>query len=237
MVYPGDVLEEEISADWLRRRIEDTIENIPLNVLDSLSARLWSYFNKSHCRALFQEVVSDERVKELLQKLRSYHRETYGHSLRVGLYSIDLGLFNHLDDEKVRLLGYGGVLHDIGKLDTLLTILDKKDKLTVEEKEIIDRHPRQGFDRLARVFADDIRKIVVAHHEYKNNPYPRKTERKKSDEEALDLAEIVAVADIYDALAYRRSYKGMMSDEEIRTVLQQQYLGDRKYIKQALLIL
>jgi len=59
-------------------------------------------------------LINEEKVQKYLDSLKRYHVETYEHSLRVGLLSVDLGCDNLVTDDELRLLGYSGLLHDIG---------------------------------------------------------------------------------------------------------------------------
>ena len=77
--------------------------------------------------------------------LKAHHYETYQHSLRVGLLSIDLGYENFDLEEDLKILGSAGLLHDIGKLKVPLSILTKEAELTEEERTILSAHPRWGF--------------------------------------------------------------------------------------------
>ncbi len=196
-------------------------------------------------KEFLDSLINEGKITPQLEALKNHHLESYEHSLRVSLLSVDLGLENHVNDFELRLLGYSGLLHDIGKVKIPLGILSKTEKLTPEEVDIIKTHSRLGFIEI-----DDsleyglIKPIIVAHHEYKMNGYPRKgkdrrkksrnEDRRKRKADINKLAEIIAVADMYDALASSRSYKTAMPKEEITKLLNEQYLGNKKYIEQIL---
>ena len=159
--------------------------------------------------------------------------------------SIDLGIENGFSHDDTRLLGLAGLLHDIGKIHIPKEILYKKSSLNPEELKIMRAHPRLGFIELDDFEYDKVRLIVVSHHEYKPNPYPRSGEdrrksrhsaedRRMSDGEIGIMAQIVAVSDIYDALASRRSYKEPLSTGQIEEILIKQFKGDHRYIEQVL---
>lgn len=184
--------------------------------------------------SLFREILTDAKLDKYLDRLKSYHLETYEHSARVSLLSTDVGIDNSLPDCDLRILSYGGLLHDIGKLGISLELLSKQSALEPSERCIISQHPRLGFIYLED-FNQDVRKIVVGHHEWKKDPYPRKTHRQNEDERIQNLTQIVAACDIYDALASKRSYKDPMKKEEIEKIMLEQYKGDQKYVEQVLL--
>jgi HD-GYP domain-containing protein (c-di-GMP phosphodiesterase class II) len=196
---------------------------------------------------------SEEILKKLMQsdagkkwdQIYTYHFETAMHSQRVCLLCIDIGYENGLYKEiEINPLGSAGLLHDIGKLDIPLEILNKKSVLTDEEMEIVMKHSRLGFQRLKGNKYRTVRKTVVASHEYSINPYPRSgndrrkifrgIERRKNDVYIKECAQILAVSDICDALESERSYKGPMTKGGIEKVLIDGFTGDRKYINQVL---
>lgn len=195
--------------------------------------------------SFFRKVLSAPEVKPYLERLRKYHTESYSHSMRVGLLSLDLGLDERLDDDYLFLLGQAGLLHDVGKLNIPATILSKRGSLDVQERTTMDEHPTHGFTLLATLSDPRVRQIAVAHHEYKPSPYPREgTERRHDARDAMDrrrtdpmiasLAQIVAVADLYDALASKRSYKPALPKPQIERILREQFKGDQKYIAMVL---
>lgn len=195
--------------------------------------------------SFFREVFSAPEIKPYLERLRQHHAESYSHSMRVGLLSLDLGLDERLDDNYLLLLGKAGLLHDVGKLNIPVTILSKRGSLDGQERTIMDEHPAHGFALLATLRDPRVRRIAVAHHEYKPSPYPRKnierrcgvreaTDRRTKDPMITSLAQIVAVADLYDALASKRSYKPALPKPQIEKILREQFGGDPKYITMVL---
>lgn len=182
---------------------------------------------QTECVKLFNSILDEKKVQEFLKKLKSYHKETYDHSLRVGLLSMFLGVTNNFSKKNLKLLGYGGLLHDIGKLDIPKKILNKKSKLNDEEKKKIKEHPRRGFVRLKDF--EEVREIVIQHHRYQKNGYPKNCKIKK---EFSELAQIVAIADMFDALSNKRSYKKAFGNEKVKKILEENYIGKKIYIEQ-----
>ena len=142
-------------------------------------------------------------------------------------------------DDELRLLGYSGLLHDIGKTSIPKEILSTGPLFDTTERNIMNRHPRLGFLELRDSEYDMVKHIVVAHHEHKMTPYPRigkdrrKTtrdaeERREINERISILVQIVAIADIYDALLSSRSYKVPLSKQKIEEILRLQFTGDCK---------
>ncbi len=130
---------------------------------------------------------------------------TRGHSDRVSEYSLLIGEKLNLPPEQMKTLKIGALFHDIGKIGIPDAILLKTDKLTDDEYSEIKNHPAIGAHILsnASIFADII-PIVKHHHErYDGKGYPAKL----AGENIPYLARIVAVADTFDAMTSRRSYR------------------------------
>ncbi len=193
-------------------------------------------------KELFLQVLRDRRVAFYLQQLKNFSRETYAHSMRVGLFS-DLGYDFGLDPSLLTSLVYALMLHDVGKLLIPEKILHKRERLTEEERATIRLHPSYSF-LLLKDFDPMVRKVVIAHHEYQKEPYPRKGqdqrkiargfERRVPCPQASSLAQMIAVADKYDALARRRSYKEDFSSKEVVNLLNEEFRGEEAYLESLL---
>lgn len=130
---------------------------------------------------------------------------TKGHSDRVSAYSLLIGEKLNLTPEEMKTLKIGALFHDIGKIGIPDGILLKTDKLTEDEYSEIKNHPSIGAHILsdASIFADII-PIVKHHHErYDGRGYPGKL----AGNDIPLLARIVAVADTFDAMTSKRSYR------------------------------
>ena len=196
-------------------------------------------------KKLFKSLLKEEHVQEHLRLLKKHHKETYYHSLRVGLLGIKLGYKNSLPKRQIKLLGYAGLFHDLGKLNVHKKILSNGFPLNDDEKRIIKQHPRWTFLKLIAFKEGDIKKIIIQNHEYGKEPYPRKggdrrktkrivNERRKKDLEIDKLVQIIAIIDMYDALAHKRSYKESLDKEEISKILKKDFRGNKIYIDQIL---
>ena len=195
-------------------------------------------------RELQRVILKDTRVIELLSELNSHHHDTYLHSLRVGLLSIDLGYEGQLNESKINVLGYAAHLHDIGKTKIGLNILDKKERLDEGERSEIKKHIRRGFVILTDFENEEIKMIVAQHHEYQPGSYPRtdldrrkedRDDERRSDNSDIDyLGEIIAISDMVDALTSSRAYKEPLPIEEVEKILRTEFLGDSSLIDRVL---
>jgi len=110
-----------------------------------------------------------------------------------------------MDEHAQTTVRVGAYLHDVGKVRVPHEILNKPDKLTAEEFEVVQRHPVWGIELLAAVeFPWDIKPIIRWHHErHDGSGYP---DRLRGDEIPVS-AQIVGIADVYDALTTTRPYR------------------------------
>ena len=130
---------------------------------------------------------------------------TRGHSDRVSRYSVLIGKYLGLPEEDLKTLKIGGLFHDIGKIGIPDSILLKESKLTDDEYSEIKNHPSIGAHILCNAEAfKDIIPIVKHHHErFDGRGYPGKLK----GEDIPYFARIAAVADTFDAMTSRRTYR------------------------------
>jgi HD-GYP domain-containing protein (c-di-GMP phosphodiesterase class II) len=146
-----------------------------------------------------------EALKTLVRAVEMKDTYTHGHSERTARTAVQLGLRLGLDEDTLRALARGGYLHDVGKIAISDAILNKPGALTPEERAIIERHPRAGYDFVAPVPAlAEVLSAVLHHHErWDGTGYP---DRLRGEDIPL-IARVVAVADVWDALTSDRSYR------------------------------
>ena len=146
-----------------------------------------------------------ETIQTLRFTVEAKDTYTRGHSDRVSEYSVLLGKNLNLSEEDLHLLKVGGLFHDIGKIGVPDSILLKTTKLTDDEYSEIKNHPTIGAHILsnATIFENAI-PIVKHHHErYDGHGYPSKL----VGENIPYLARIAAVADSFDAMTSKRTYR------------------------------
>lgn len=159
-----------------------------------------------------------------LQAIRRQDDYTFHHSVNVSILSGILGKWIGMSGKELKDLILTGLLHDIGKTQIPLDILNKPAKLTVEEMDIMKKHTVQGYDMLLATqnLTDDILSGVLQHHEkIDGTGYPFGTAR----DEIHHFAKIIAVADIYDAMTSDRVYQKKRSPFEVVEVIYQEMFG------------
>jgi putative nucleotidyltransferase with HDIG domain len=134
---------------------------------------------------------------------------THGHSFRVTQYSLAIAHQMGLSVAETNDLEIGGMLHDIGKIGIPESILQKPGKLTPEEYDIIKSHPLRGYRMLMTLPGmESVLQIVRHHHERTDGSgYP---DGLRGDQIPI-LARVLSVADAYDAMTSKRTYRMGMS--------------------------
>lgn len=154
-----------------------------------------------------------DMIQTLRYTVEAKDTYTRGHSDRVSEYSVLIGQKLGLSDEEIKTLKIGGLFHDIGKIGIPDSILLKPSKLTDDEYSEIKNHPSIGAHILgAATIFKDIIPIVKHHHErYDGKGYPSGLK----GEEIPYVARIAALADTFDAMTSRRSYRDKLDLEYV----------------------
>ncbi len=200
-------VENMFSAETLNFAVE-VIEEITHEIKFGKLSLLKSA--KLSIERFFHEMESfPDRFLNLLV-LKNYDEYTYYHSINVGILSMFLTRklgYNHLYTQD---MGMAGFLHDIGKTKIPSKIVNKDGPLTLEEFQIMKKHPVYSYDLIKGdvSISSFVKKAVLFHHERWNGTgYPLKLK----EESIGNFATIVALADVYDALTTSRPYKKALS--------------------------
>jgi len=147
------------------------------------------------------------------------HKDKYtkDHSDRVASLALLLGKELGLHTNMLKTIVAAGLLHDIGKIKIEDSILKKNDKLTTDEYQRIKKHPEVGVALLRRMeFPWDIKPLILHHHEkYNGTGYPLGL---KGDDIPLG-AQIICIADVFDALTSDRVYRPAYDAQKALTVM------------------
>ncbi len=168
----------------------------------------------------------EDTQREILFRLgavaEARSKETGLHVKRVAKYSFLLAIYYGLPKEEAKIIKLASPMHDIGKIATPDSILNKKGKLTPEEFEIMKEHAKAGYDMLQgsdKPIINAASIIALHHHEkFDGSGYPYALK----GENIHIYGRITAVADVFDALGSIRVYKEAWSNEEILDYFKEQ---------------
>ena len=164
------------------------------------------------------EKLSEEVMKTLASTIDAKDKYTNGHSIRVAVYSKEIAKRYGMSKKEQKEIYQMGLLHDIGKIGVSDRIINKQERLTDEEYEAIKKHPAIGEEILKTIeHFPDIMVGARWHHErYDGKGYPDGL--KGTD--IPECARIIGVADAYDAMTSKRSYRDILPQEVVRAELE-----------------
>lgn len=161
---------------------------------------------KKHVENIVDEILGNKNVMINMIDLKVFDDYTFYHSLNVAVLSIVMGVALKLNKNELYKLGYGALLHDVGKVFIKKETLNKPGKLTEKEFEEVKKHSELGYGYLKKEFDIPVKSYIgtLEHHErYDGTGYPS---GKRGDDICL-FGRIIAIADVYDALTSDRPYK------------------------------
>jgi putative nucleotidyltransferase with HDIG domain len=166
-------------------------------------------------------VTQDRTSLMALTALKKYDNYTFTHMVNVSALAMAQARALNIEGNLLREFGFAALMHDIGKVNTPLEVLNKPDKLTREEFDIMKRHVVDGAHILRRTpEMPALAPIVAFEHHLKQDlsGYPEKIGSRK-----LNLCTmIVSIADVFDALRSTRPYRKGLATDRIRNIMGEQ---------------
>ena len=155
-----------------------------------------------------------DTITAFVNAIESKDRYLKGHSARVALYAAEIAQMLGMTPEMVEVVRRGAMLHDLGKLSIMDTILRKPERLTAEEFTIIKSHPVVGAKILEplRFLARETCAVRHHHERWDGTGYPVGLVR----EDIPIVARVVTVADVFDAITSNRPYRTALDLDEAR---------------------
>jgi putative nucleotidyltransferase with HDIG domain len=170
---------------------------------------------------LAKMVAQDRTSLMALTALKKYDNYTFTHMVNVSALAMAQARALNIQGPLLREFGFAALMHDIGKVNTPLEVLNKPDKLTKDEFEIMKRHVIDGAHILRRTpEMPALAPIVAFEHHLKQDlsGYPEKIGSRQ-----LNLCTmIVSIADVFDALRSTRPYRKGLATDRIRNIMGEQ---------------
>lgn len=207
-----DFIKKPFVAEVLVLRVKHTIELVRLQ--RDLSVEVAKKTEEVEKKAKENESLSIHVVQTLAEAIDAKDTYTNGHSGRVAYYAREIARRYGYDDKRLDEIFMIGLLHDVGKIGVPDAVINKPGRLTDEEFEIIKKHPEMGYHILEKI--QEMPELTTGahwHHErYDGTGYPDSLAGNAIPEEAR----IIAVADAYDAMTSRRSYRDILPQSAVR---------------------
>ena len=226
--------------DNIKMNVADTVAILE-KTFDSISANLNQTFYKlgilkgcnideiRNISKQLQEKMSD--LNALINDIvfhGSGKDSIYRHGINVAVLSNLLGKWIGLDEKKVNLLTYSGMLHDIGKTKIDSKIFNTDDSLSEEDFNTVKSHPLLGYNIVKEInFLDkSVAQGILMHHErLDGSGYPLGLK----DDSISQFGKIIAIADVFDAINSNRSYRKKKSPFEALEIIKKESFGKLDY--------
>lgn len=251
LVYVGE--NQELTADNIQKLTNNGVDEIKIYVNTWDDVWKISKDTKDHYQKCtetakkllnqitYNNVVDFVAFKEIKEQIQEHFNDnykmigcinlfkmadsyTYAHSINVALLSTLIGKWMKFGPQTLDNLMLAGLFHDIGKMRIDKNILNKPDKLSDEEFEEIKKHPVYSYELLQENtdIPLDVKVGVLMHHERMDGSgYPYGV----YNENINDIAKVLAVADVYDAMISDRPYQKKRSPFDVMQLLQEGVFG------------
>lgn len=171
--------------------------------------------------SLSRLVYQDRTSLLALTALKRHDNYTFTHMVNVAALSMAMARSLDLEGPMLREFGFAALMHDIGKVHTPLEILNKPDKLTAEEFQIMKQHVIDGAHVLRKTpETPALAPVVAFEHHLKQDlsGYPENIGHRK-----LNLCTmVVSVVDVFDALRSNRAYRAGLATDRVKHIMAQQ---------------
>lgn len=175
---------------------------------------------RSQVDNIIDELTANCNVLVGMSDLKSYDEYSYQHSVSVCVLTIIMGISYGYNRSQLQTLGTGAILHDIGKVNVPVEILNKTGSLTDNDFSIIQQHSWDGF----KIIKDSgeipllSAHVALQHHERMDgNGYPRAI----TGQNIHEYGQITAVADMFDALTSDRPYRRAYNNKEAIKIIEE----------------
>lgn len=206
------IVVKELLSEQTKRKTVSALKSLNLD-----SCRLMAH-------TIVDELLDNSDVSYDMIDIATYDNYTYIHCINVSVLSVIVGIGMGLNYTQLKHLSEAALLHDIGKVNISLDVLNKKGKLTDEEMDILRCHPQEGYNMIKNnsKISGLVKNAVLSHHENEDGSgYPRQLLGKNIH----IYAKIIHSCDVYDALVSNRVYRKALNPADAL-----EYLMSNSYI-------
>lgn len=197
-------IEEELPR---AKEIKSTVTNVVKNIFSDvrMGKAIEIKAVKEQVGDIVDSVFRNRDALLCLTSLKDYDNYTFMHCVNIGIIAVSFGRHLGMTKRQLEKIGFGGILHDIGKTMIPESILNKPGKYTEAEYEIMKRHVNLGGEILRKYdnIPEEAMLVALQHHErFNGTGYPNRLFGGKISLEG----QIASICDVYDALTYERVY-------------------------------
>jgi HD-GYP domain-containing protein (c-di-GMP phosphodiesterase class II) len=216
-------IEIEIEEEDIREKAKKVYSNAKGFILDIMKQDRMGALPKGEkaieLMSSMQDVILQDRDALMgLTLLSDYDNYTFNHSVNVGVFALALAHQMGMAGDDAVIGGLSGMLHDVGKTNIPLTIINKPGKLDDEEWRIMQTHPVESakiLQQMGSAIREEVVIGVLTHHvRFDHTGYPA------WDKPLIPGAELAAVADCYDSMTTLRPYQKRFEPKDAVAVMQ-----------------
>lgn len=217
-IYVEDDLSKDIQiigiiSDRVRAKTVKCIKSVFISAENQRNIKDFKEMQQQ-IESIVDEILSNSSMIINMVDLKVFDDYTYYHSVNVAVLSIVLGTALGLRREQLCELGFGAILHDIGKVFVKKDILSKEDNLSEEKSEEMQSHSILGYNYIKKVSNSNMssRIGILEHHEkFGGGGYPNNLK----EEEISLFGRIISITDVYDAMTSDRPYRKAVIPSEV----------------------
>ncbi len=206
-----DIEIKEIVSEATRQRCQDVLRMAFKTIENNAPIDVNSF--KAPVSELLSEVMINKDLQVSLTDISTMDEYTFGHSVSTSIYALLIAQEMGFSKSDLHDLAMGAVLHDVGKVKIYPRVLFKEGRLSDEEFQLIQSHPRYSYEILkyCRNLTNRAKLIAFQHHErLDGSGYPNGI----TGDQLGVFTRVTAVADVYDALTTNRCYRSKWSNSK-----------------------
>jgi HD-GYP domain-containing protein (c-di-GMP phosphodiesterase class II) len=219
----ASIIEDEDESMQSVKQVVHTSKELFDSIRDTRKIPLMEFRNE--ILPVIQQVSESINIFQLFHAVKATDDYTYQHNIGVGILSTLIGRWLNLTEPEIATLSLAATLHDVGKMQVPIEMLNDPGKLSDDELAMVKKHTIYGYDLLKDTVGLNQRIPLVAlqHHERNDGKgYPFGLKQDKID----FFSKIVMVADIFHAMSSKRPYHNPMPFHEIVSQMRKGIFGE-----------
>lgn len=194
--------------------------NFTLNILESayMQSNLWDKeFGKELFAHISKRIIKNRKLRKYLNDLRELDSYSYAQSINISMITATLLSPDKKVDEELANIVLLSLVHDVGR-NQMDDIFNKEGKLTEEEFKQLTTHPMVSLKMLKKAgFSEyELKFVTETHEKWDGSGYPQKMK----GSEISDLAQLIFISDVYNALSSYRPYRGIYSPYSVIQIIE-----------------